>query len=493
MKIFLKTAFLILALMAVVSCAADETGGRGVSPTGPGGATEADTKQNAPERLRPELPEADYGGAAFVFLVREYDGMGYWGSYEIFAEEETGDSINDAVYQRNRAVEAKVNIEIKEVRGEVVGLAQKSIKADDPAYECIMPSLTSAGSMAGSGYLVSFDRLPHINLENPWWDVNTKSMTIGGRLFFTVGDLCIMDKDSIFIVMFNKTVAKNSGTEDLYALVRENKWTLDRFHGIIKETAKDLNGDGKMGFEDLAGLVSSDFGINVFYYNSGERVTEKDENDYPYLTAPTERGVLAAEKGYGIICDKSATVLASDLQAGGISNPWTDGINRMFQEDRALFFVAQVTFIHRTRTMESDFGILPSPKLDETQPKYLTSINPGVSNCVAVPATVRDTQKTSLVLEALTAESKYTLMPAYYDVTITNKMIRDEDSSEMLDLILSSRVFDLGYIFNWGDLGNVPLSLFPKGGNFVSTYEKREAKAKSEMEKTLEAFKNLGN
>ncbi|MCL2159057.1 MAG: hypothetical protein FWH48_06595, partial [Oscillospiraceae bacterium] len=320
-----------------------------------------------------------------------------------------------------------------------------------------------------------------------------KNMTIGGRLFFTVGDLCIMDKDSIFIVMFNKTVAKNSGTEDLYSLVRENKWTLDKFHSIIKETARDLNGDGKLGFDDLAGLVSSDFGINIFYYNSGETVTKKDENDYPYFTPPDERSVLAAEKAYEIICDKSAAVLASDLLASGISNPWTDGINRMFQDDRALFFVAQVTFIHRTRTMESDFGILPSPKLDEAQGAYYTSINPGVSNCIAVPTTVADAEKTSVILEALSAESKYTLMPAYYDITITNKMIRDEDSSEMLDLILSSRIFDLGYIFNWGDLGNVPLSLFPNGGSFVSTYEKREQKAKTEMEKTLEAFRSLDN
>jgi hypothetical protein len=246
-----------------------------------------------------------------------------------------------------------------------------------------------------------------------------------------------------------------------------------------------------MGFEDLAGLASSDFAINVLYYNSGETVTRKDAGDFPYLTMNTERGALAAEKAFEIVTDKSASVLANELK--GIPNPWTDGINKMFQEDRALFLLAQITFIHKTRTMESDFGILPSPKLDETQAKYHSSINPGVSNCVAVPITAAEKDKTSVILEALTAESKYTLMPAYYDTTITNKMMRDEESAEMLDIILSSRVFDLGFIFNWGDLGNVPLSLYPKGGNFVSTYEKREPKAISDMEKTIEAFKNLNN
>ena len=41
-------------------------------------------------------------------------------------------------------------------------------------------------------------------------------------------------------------------------------------------------------------------------------------------------------------------------------------------------------------------------------------------------------------------------VPAYYDVALTGKHIRDEDSAEMLDIILDGRVFDLGYIYNVG-------------------------------------------
>lgn len=491
-------ALILLFSLAIIliSCSANEPGGQNNQNDGSSennAELQSDgemTEETTTERLQPELPDMDYNGDAFTFLVREWDANGYWGAYDIYAEEENGDAINDAVYHRNRTVESKLNINIKEVRtGDILGFARKSITADDPEYDCVMPGLTGAGNLASNGYLVSYDKLSYINLDKPWWDQNAKNMTIGGRLFFTVGDLCLMDKDSIFIIMFNKTVAKNSGIEDLYNLVRENKWTLDKYHSVIKEVTKDINGDGTIGFDDLVGMASSDYAINVLHFNTGETVTKKDSDDYPYFTLNSERGILAAEKAFEIVCDKSAAVLASDLNH--IANPWTDGINKMFQEDRALFLLAQITFIHRTRTMESDFGILPSPKLDETQDKYYTSINPGNANCVAVPVTVRDTEKTSVILEALTAESKYTLMPAYYDVTITNKMMRDEESAEMLDIILSSRVFDLGFIFNWGDLGNVPLSLFPKGGNFVSTYEKREPRALNEMEKTIEAFKEL--
>jgi len=143
------------------------------------------------------------------------------------------------------------------------------------------------------------------------------------------------------------------------------------------------------------------------------------------------------------------------------------------------------------RSMNSDFGVLPFPKLNENQSQYSHSINPWCSNSIAVPVTVRDREKTSIVLEAMSAEAKYTVIPAYYDVTITNKTIRDEESAEMLNLILSTRSFDLGFIFNWGDIGYMPNSNFPNTGRFVSTYERLEPRAVSDMEKTIDAFKEL--
>ena len=510
MRYFIKIVILLILssfiASALVVCAPNEVPS-GSENTQSDKAENQNAETTAAEKILPELPDANYNGDTFTFLDSEYDANGYWGSYDIYAAEETGDPINDAVFRRNRTVEEKLNINISEFRTtDIAGLAVKNITAGDAVYDCAMPRMGSAASMASKGYLLSFDKLPYINLEKPWWAESVNSMlTIGKRIFFIIGDLSVMDKDSIFIFMFNKKVASNaggghqyggteasdSGIENLYGLVKDNKWTLDKFHSIIKMVSMDLNGDGELGFNDLIGLVSSDFAINVLYYNTGETVTRKDAEDYPYFTMNNERGVTAAEKAFGIITDKSAAILADALEKSGIANPWTDGINKMFQEDRALFLLAQITFIHRTRTMESDFGILPSPKLNEAQEQYYTSLNAVVSNCITVPVTVTDKEKTSAVIEALTAESRYTLIPAYYDITITNKIMRDEESGEMLDIILSTRVCDLGFVFNWGGLGNLPLSLYPKGGSFASEYEKRETKAVTEMEKTIEIFKNL--
>ena len=443
------------------------------------------------ERLQPDLPSVNYNGEAFTFLVHEGFSNGYWGSYEIYAEEENGDALNDAVYRRNRAVEEKLNIDIKEVRaddGSTVSFTKKSVTSGDCEYDCVMPRMLHAAPLSSDGYLLAFDQLPHINLANPWWDPNLNGITIGGRLFFAMGDLMLMDKESLFVVMFNKNIAQNSGIENLYNLVRENKWTIDKFYSIAKETAKDLNGDGKLGLDDVAGILSSRAGINFLHFGTGETIVKKDGDDYPYLTMNNERGIRAAEKIVAIFNDTAATVIVEGTS--GVSD-WPNTMNGMFQNDQGMFLHAQLTYVQRNRVMESDFGILPSPKLDGTQPKYYTLINSIASACIAVPLTVKDRERTSVVLEALSAESKYTLIPAYYDITITNKMIRDEDSAEMLDIIFSSRLFDIGVVFNWGDMWTVPQTLYPNGGNFVSTYEKREPKALQEMGKTIEVFKNL--
>ena len=46
--------------------------------------------------------------------------------------------------------------------------------------------------------------------------------------------------------------------------------------------------------------------------------------------------------------------------------------------------------------------------------------------------------------EALASGSYYTVVPAYYDMAITGKYARDDESIEMLSIITGNRVFDYG-------------------------------------------------
>ena len=93
--------------------------------------------------------------------------------------------------------------------------------------------------------------------------------------------------------------------------------------------------------------------------------------------------------------------------------------------------------------METDFGIIPYPKYDDAQDRYYSRIEACELFCV--PVTNKNHEFAGVVLEALAAESAKSVIPSYYDVALQGKVTRDEESSEMLDLIFNTRVFD------WGD------------------------------------------
>ena len=82
----------------------------------------------------------------------------------------------------------------------------------------------------------------------------------------------------------------------------------------------------------------------------------------------------------------------------------------------------------------------------------------------------------------------YTLTPAYYETALTGKYFRDQESNDMLTIILQSRTFDLGsiHMFNWGSVASVFTDLLAKGSNaYASTYAKRIKSGKKALEKSL--------
>ena len=52
-----------------------------------------------------------------------------------------------------------------------------------------------------------------------------------------------------------------------------------------------------------------------------------------------------------------------------------------------------------------------------------------------------------MIIDALGAYSKDYVTPAYYNKVLNRGDVQDSDSAEILDLIFSSRVYDLGQVF----------------------------------------------
>jgi hypothetical protein len=139
------------------------------------------------------------------------------------------------------------------------------------------------------------------------------------------------------------------------------------------------------------------------------------------------------------------------------------------------------------RAMETDFGIIPTPKYDEYQENYFTFVEMS-SSMVSVPVTA-DLNFTGHIAEALAYESVSTVTPAFYDLTLQTKTARDDESEAMLDIIFNNKIFDLG-TFNTAFLVHdiFPAAVSTRGGDMVSLIEARRDAINAAIDKFNESY-----
>ena len=152
-----------------------------------------------------------------------------------------------------------------------------------------------------------------------------------------------------------------------------------------------------------------------------------------------------------------------------------------FAEDHALFAHETMQQMTALRDMESYYGIVPNPKWDEEQAEYRHRASPG-SGVIAVPTSVQDPQMAGAVLEYGAWLSHYTLMPAYYEVTIKVKRTRDEDAERMLDLIHDTICFDIGDLFDSINMATYVWNSY-EAGSFAQVLGASEKKIQKSISK----------
>ena len=224
---------------------------------------------------------------------------------------------------------------------------------------------------------------------------------------------------------------------------------------------------------------------------AGGRIAEKDGNDLPYLTLNSETSFSALNKAFDLMYAPSAFNLHKELEG---SDPlYYATAERMFMEDRALFYWILLHDVEKFRNMNSDFGILPVPKLTESQQDYGSTVNQYHGQALGIPATVSDAERNGIILEALTAKSKYTLIPAYYERTLQRKVSRDDESEAMLDIIFGSHVYDPGYIYNFGNYAwDIIFMTMSEKRDISSLCEKAENRANKDIERLVTNLQKLG-
>lgn len=472
--------------VSAAACAAE--------PEKSGAETEPAATAAGTEKEMPDLPERDFEGREFMFYVMGKNRNVNNYSVEIYSEAQNGDIINDAVFTRNADLEERYNFIISETAsddGNMTGVASKNIAAGDDVFQVLMFNLTDATVLVNSGSLADLMNVEYIDLSRPWWDTGmAENLSVDGKLYCAMGDINIMDNNATWAVFFNKKIIDDYKLDLPYTYVNSNNWTYETYLGLARAAADDLDGNGTMDVTDRWGTVGSYENTFFMFMSTGERLTGKDSDDMPYLIPPTDRTYSAIESVFSVQLDTDISTLHADPYISKYDNVWSDLLRKNFKNDLALFYVAGLLTYTLMRDMESEYGMVPLPKHSADQDSYYTTLNRNNASSACIPISNKDAASTGFVLEAMAAESATTLTPAYFNVALERKYMRDEESRTMLEIILSSRVFDLASLYDWGGIYGMFASMTSaKNTDYASRYASVEQPAAAAIEKFITAIK----
>lgn len=413
----------------------------------------------------------DYDGHQFTILY-----AGHTVSTEFGFEEETERAIDNAQYKRVKTVEQAYNVDIVEEiqkgsasNGNGPGYQALSNAANSGTtdYDLALIAGYDVSVLAYNGYLYDMASIPGVDLTKSWWDQNaTESLSVKDVVFFTTGEITVSDNNSTFVIMFNKDLIRDYELESPYDMVYDGEWTFEEFSKMCKSVTEDLNQDGIMDTNDRFGLLVWDDSMVGIVNAAGERCCTINDDGEIVLTIYNDR-TLAAIEQYGAIAYDTQYALTYQRHTST-----AEVLQTMWPSNQALFLTSYMSSIPNSRTMESDFGILPYPKLEETQDNYYSCVAPYNSRFICVPLVQEDIERTGVITEALAYHGKNIVTPAYYDVNLIGQSTRDEESSDMLDIIFDNLVYDIGYYYQIGTYNKKLIGMVRDySTNFTSVYE----------------------
>lgn len=220
----------------------------------------------------------------------------YWSDVEkqeYFADNATGEPINDAIYTRNRTVEERLGVKLNYIdtpgnysnQEKYVSQAEAGILAGTHEYDIFSSYSMTIGTLAYRRLLINVLDYPVIDLEQPWWpDSLISEATINNKLYFVSGDISTMMLHMMYGTFFNKDILTKYGLEDPYELVQNGTWTLNKMIEMCTGVYSDLDGDNTKSVNDQYGCEVTTINIDGYFASSGIKLVGKDESGTPIIS-----------------------------------------------------------------------------------------------------------------------------------------------------------------------------------------------------------------
>ena len=387
--------------------------------------------------------------------------------YELYAAEGSVEGTDPLIYERNRLVQDRFNLKVQPVITTVAATDQQThldevsdaLQTGRFKFDVVSMWIYQSGKLILGGnyldwrmhtddgvYVIPYAGESLDKGKEYWPSLMNDPATVFGCQYIAVSDMCLTSYENAYSIVYNwdevdnLKLAQKAGYTDMYDIVRKGDWTLDMFKTFGSDYYVDNQSAGQKQVKDDADtygiLYAPATGVDAFIHAFGYNVIKNNGQEMPEL--------------WNVNLTMTTTIedLRECLWGPGVYavNSTSNPLEKMFAEGHGLFATMTLEAL-RTPTMhamEDDFGVLPYPKYNKAQKEYYTGSNDHY-NTLAVPLMINPNrlELVGVGIEALSAETSRSVEKKFYEKLLkagSTRLLQDE---EMLDKIISGRMYDL--------------------------------------------------
>jgi len=387
------------------------------------------------------LPDTDMKGFELNILHHSQEWLA-WANNVLEAEEQTGEILNDSIYNRTDVLQERFNAKIlTETRSQVGAdvISQLAMSGDTSYDLCMTYDLWITGMIQ---YLADMQTLPYISLDEAWWNPYASSIfVIGGKQYAASGNFSLSVLSRAGGYAFNQNIVSELNLTSPYEYVKNNQWTIDNMYAMADAANLDINGDGQQTSDDQFGIESSvkEHFLRMMFGSEVALITQ-DETGFPVFNLPSDE--VAVTKMQHIL----------DLSSNGgwynTTSDNVDGTDAMmagtFKNGRCLFVTSNPHSLSSIRDYDFNVGFVPVPKYDENQERYYAPSFGAELSILPKSYDANSIEYSGMLLEAMAFYTQQNIVPQYTETLVKSKYARDAESAEMLTICFDSIYFDFG-------------------------------------------------
>ena len=446
-KVLAMLLAVLLSLSVFASCGptgdteteAETKGNETQAAEGSDSASASETVTEEAAEAEPPRPKANYDDEFFLLIHNDSNRIEYH-----WVEESSNDVLSQAIFDRQQKVREHLGVEVLGTKAlttfNYIEPFKTAVKNKDGSIDMLLTHVYHGidGFVTGN-YLSNFEDIPGINLDADYWNRGImEEASFNGTMYLAKNDFNILYTHCI---TFNKDIMdkySDAIEENVYDLVQDYRWTLDRMIALSQLVYVDTTADGKTK-DDTFGIAGAcNIEVVGFMHSSNVNIIDLNEKgEYAvsvFNDVNKEKTTVLVEKLLNLVDSDSAWI-------------WRYGVGEpiAFEDGKTMMMLSSTNNLPKYLNYDINFGVLPYPMFDEEQKDVgYRSLQWGGYTCV--PSYVRDMTMVGDTLEMLAFYSD-SVNEAFYEKLIGKQVAESPIDKKMLEIVWDSICTDFAQTY----------------------------------------------